>query len=421
MGTRRWLGLMLAGAGLLAAPGSSRGQVQGLGPPVAGAPADVGGLANALADRVRHLGEDVATELRRDPAAQHLIEDTQEMALAVDEFRATLRGPVDANRAGAAFAGIDRTWQHLRGQLTRPGLGNDGVARAMTRVEELMGALRQALGMNPPPPSYDGNGPAPAGVADVRRLAHALVTRSQALLGAIEAGMAADPNRPALANDATQLVRLADNFHDAIDANQPPAFVAQAFAPVDAVADRIERYVASGRVPPGVQQAWQGVAAVEALIQQGLGTGGPLPGGVVPVVGPVGGGPSPLLGLADQLVGQADAYVATFGTTARHEPEGLAALADGRRLRDAAAAYRQVVARGAPPNQLAYEFRAVDAHWERLIRRAARIARGRNGPYVQQVRAIGETCAQIHQALGMPGPAPTVDGYGYGPVATPYR
>ena len=414
------LAAMVVGVGLLVAPGVGLGQ----GPPRGAPPAELDRLAAALADRVRHLGEDIATEFRRDPAAPHLIEDTQELAQAVDEFRAALRTP---GQAGTGFAGIDSTWQHLRGQLTRPGLGSDPVARAMNRVEEVMGPLRQGLGMNPPPPAYYGGGPAPAGVADVRRLAHALVGRAQGLAGAIQVGMVGNPSQGALLADAGQLVQLADGFHDAIDANQPPDVVAQAFTPVAAVADRIGQFAGSGQAPPGVQQAWQGVAAVEGLIRQNLGINTPGPAVPTVLIAPPGGGPPPLVGLAGQLVEQVNAYVATFATTARHEPEGLAALADAQRLLAAAAEYRQVAARGLPPNQLAYEFRDVDAHWQRLARRAARIARGRNGPYIQQVRAIGGTCEQIHQALGMIGSPPALGEFGPGvpppppPGSGPYR
>lgn len=411
MSPRPWLLLVLVGSGLLAAPGAGEGQ----GPPPP--PPDLIGQSQVLADRVRHLGEDIAAELGRNPAAQPLVEDAQEMAQAVDEFRATLGGQGDANRLGASFAGIDQTWAHLRGQLGRPDLANPAVSRALARVEEQMAQLRPALGINPPPPAYYGAGPAPAGVADAQRLAHALVSRAQGFVGAVQVGMAADPNRAGLLADAGQLVQLADNFHDSIDANQPPEVVARAFVPVGQVADRIDRFVASGQAPPGVRQSWQGVAAVEALLHQNLGIVAPGPAVAVSILPPPGGGPSPLVGLAGQLVEQVNAYVATFGTTARHEPEGLAALADARRLLAAAAQYQQVVARGLPPNQLAYEFRDVDAHWQRLARRAARIARGRNGPYIQQVRAIGGTCEQIHQALGMIGQPPTL--IDYGPVVAP--
>ncbi|MBV8268694.1 MAG: hypothetical protein JO252_20380, partial [Planctomycetaceae bacterium] len=83
-------------------------------------------------------------------------------------------------------------------------------------------------------------------------------------------------------------------------------------------------------------------------------------------------------------------------------------LADAQRLQAAAADFRQDAARGLNTGQLAYEFRDVDALWQRLARRTNRIARGRSGPNIQQVASMGQTIAQIHQLLGMPGFAPMV-------------
>jgi hypothetical protein len=85
-------------------------------------------------------------------------------------------------------------------------------------------------------------------------------------------------------------------------------------------------------------------------------------------------------------------------------------LADAQQLQAAATDFRQDVARNLPPNQLAYEFRDVDAIWQRLARRVNRVARGRIGPNIAQVQKLGGICAQIHQALGMPGYPPVISG-----------
>ncbi|WP_435021516.1 hypothetical protein TA3x_002417 [Tundrisphaera sp. TA3] len=396
---------LLCGASLaLIAPGV--GMAQG---PIYANQADLGGLTRGLADRVRHLGEDIAAELGQNPGVQHMLEDTQELAITVDEFGQTLQSRPDPNQVAQAHAAIETTWQHLRAQLTRPGASTDGVNRAIVRVDEMLVQVRQAVQGNPPPPAYNGYGPPPTGVAETQRLAHALVSRAQGLATAIRIDMAGDPNGEPFARDADQLTQAADRFHDAIDANQPIEVAAQAFGPVDQIADHVEKYATSGRVPPRVQQAWQAFASVEALIHQNLGLNSPQPTAAYVITAPAGGGPSPIVGLADRMAEQINAYIATFNKTARGEPEGLAALSDAQRLLQSTANFRQVAAQGAPPNQLAYEFREVDADWQRLARRAARIARGRNGPYVQQVRAIGGTSEQIHAALGMIGYPPTFE------------
>ena len=70
--------------------------------------------------------------------------------------------------------------------------------RAAERVDQLEAQIRQALGANAPPAGFYAGGPAPSGVADTQRLAHALVDRADALASAIQADLGRDPNGPAL-------------------------------------------------------------------------------------------------------------------------------------------------------------------------------------------------------------------------------
>jgi len=396
---------LLLGAGLLlVVPRAGSGQA-----PFPGGQADVNKLAHEMAERVRHLGEDISSDLAQAPEGRHLIDDTKELGTAIDEFHETLHDRPDPARVGQAFAGIDQTWQHLRGQLSRPGMTSPAVDRAARRVDELAARIRQSLNLNAPPPAFYGNGAAPAGLADTQRLAHALVDRARALAGVVQVDMAGDPNGPAFARDAVGLAQIADTFHDSIDANQPIEVAARAFAPVDEIADRVERFVTSGRVSPRVQQAWQAFASVEVLIHQNLGLGSPQPA-VQYTIAPRAGGPSPMVALSVQLVEQVNAFMATYGPNARNVPEGGIILAQARRLQEDAADFQQHAARGLPPNRLAHEFRDVDDSWQRLSRHIGRVARGWNGPVIQQVQAIGGTCEQIHRVLGMPGYPPTLIG-----------
>ena len=399
----------------LIAPGVGLGQST-----PSGGPPDVNKLAHDLAGRVRHLGEDIVSEMGQNPAARHIIEDVQEMAQAVDEFHETIHDQHDPNAIARTFSGIDQTWQHLRNQITTIPIRPDAVNRAVNNVDWGVVAVRQALNLNQPPAAFYGNGPAPSGIADTQRLAHALVSRAQGLAWAIQSSMSGDPNGAALAQDANALIQAADTFHDTIDTNQPIQVAAQAFAPVDQIADRVERFATSGRVPNQVEHAWQAVAAVEVLIHQNLGLGSPQPA-VQYSLAPPANGPSPIVPMSGQLVEQVQAYVNSFASMAKGEREGLAAIGDAQRLLAAASLFRQNAAQGLPPNQLAHEFRDVDATWQRLVRRAERIAHGRNGPYVQQVRAIGGTCEQIHRVLGMVGypPNPYANAVGDPPPPPP--
>ena len=404
MNTRHASVLILAAAAALGVARPGYGQ--------AVAPADLGGLTHEMAERVRRLGEDIASDFGQTPAGRHQIQDTQELAQAVDEFHETLHIRRDPLQVRQAYAGIESTWQHLRGQFA--GAATPAVIRAADRVEQSAAQIRQAVGLNAPPPGFYGGGQAPSGIGETRRLAHALVARADGLAAAIQRDMRSDPNVAALTQDANALARLADVFHDSIDANQPVEAAAQAFGPVDAVADRLEKYLTTNQVPPGVQNAWQAFASVEVLIHQNLGLGSPQPNLQVGLAPEQAGEPSPIVGLADQLAQQASEFVRVFSQTAVNVPEGGAMLADAQRLQAASADFRQDAARGLPPNQLAYEFRDVDATWQRLARRVNRVARGRTGPNIQQVQLIGSTCEQVHRVLGMPGYPPALNGPYFG-------
>ncbi|GAC1472072.1 MAG: hypothetical protein NVSMB9_18910 [Isosphaeraceae bacterium] len=335
------------------------------------------------------------------PAAKHLIQDTQELAQAVDEFHDSLHQRRDPVQTRQAYAGIETTWQHLRAQLVAG--ASPAVIRAAAHVEQLDAQIRQSLGLNAPPVAFYGGGQAPSGIVETQRLAHALVARAQSLAAVIQADMAAQPNGAALAQDAAELARVADVFHDSIDANQSVQVAAQAFGPVDIIADRLEQFITANQVPPRVQTAWQSFASVEVLIHQNLGLNSPQPAVQIGLAPPPGGGEAPIIGLSNQLTVQITEFVQVFAPTAGNVPDGGSILADAQRFQAAAAAFQQSATQGLPPNQLAYGFRDVDACWQRLARRVSRIARGRVGPNIQQIQRIGGTCDQIHRVLGMPG------------------
>ena len=140
----------------------------------------------------------------------------------------------------------------------------------------------------------------------------------------------------------------------------------------------------------------------------------PADGGVAPAQPayniPIAANPvAPVADWANQLDGQVDDLLNNFAPTARVVPEGDEMLEDMRRLRRAVVDFRRDAAQGFDARRLALEFREVDNHWQRLARRVERIAvtRGRaNGPNIERVRRIGQTCEQIHQVLGMPGYPP---------------
>jgi hypothetical protein len=107
-------------------------------------------------------------------------------------------------------------------------------------------------------------------------------------------------------------------------------------------------------------------------------------------------GPSPIVGLADQLVQQADSFLQGFAPTARVVPEGGQFLVDASALRDAAARFRQAAASGANP---ANEFGAVAALYQRLESRMHRVNKGRVGHNIAKALQMGQTIEQIRGVL----------------------
>jgi hypothetical protein len=107
-------------------------------------------------------------------------------------------------------------------------------------------------------------------------------------------------------------------------------------------------------------------------------------------------GPSPIVGLADQLVQQADTFLRGFAPTANKVPQGAQFLADASALRDAAARFRQVSASGADPSN---EFGAVAALYQRLESRIYSVSKGRVGPNIANALQMGQTIEQIRGVL----------------------
>lgn len=414
------LGLVLAGVGAASAQ-QPVPPPRPVPPPVAGGRADdpsFASIARRMADEVRRLADDLAIDLEHHPARRHMIEDSQELAQSLDDFRRDQRRGQDAILTRQTYSGIQASWRHLRDQVDRSRESSQVIDRDMQRIDALDAEVSQALGLNAIP--IEEYAPAPDGGQGVatRRLARSLVDRAEGLALAVQADSQRDPNARALAADADRLAREADAWHDSLAANRARGDAARSFAPVSATAARLESYVTARPVSRRVSDSWQAFQGVETLVLRDLGLPPHQEARVVAVPGvrvetrsrPV-VVQSPLPGLADVLVEQVEAYVQVFAPTADGVPEGRKMLDDANRLLAASSAFREEVARGADPNALIVRFRDVDAPSQRLARRVNRIAQGRTGPNIRQVNVIAATCEQIHQALGMPAVAPVYRPY----------
>jgi hypothetical protein len=240
---------------------------------------------------------------------------------------------------------------------------------------------------------------------EIQRLARAMVDRGEALLAAVRADLAG-PIGSRLAEEVTSLVQAADAFHDGINLNvRLDDITRNAFADVAAASDALAADLAGQTVTDRVRAAWRSYRTTETLMRQSLKLPIP-PADQSASAAPV-GGQTPITALADRLVAQADDFLIVFTREARNVSEGGYFIADARRLRAAAAAFRAEIPRAIDVGQLAGAFQDVDALWEVLARRTNRIA-AQESPNVQRIAGIGQTVAEMHSLLGMPGIPATV-------------
>jgi hypothetical protein len=237
------------------------------------------------------------------------------------------------------------------------------------------------------------------GTLDLGQLAQGMAGAADALVVAVQAGMAYIRDGAALASAVAQLANGAHGFRDAVFANQPLPALTATYNQMDALAGQLNQYFAANPATSQVQAAWQSFAALEVQTARAL------PAGVspAPAYPPGGVGPSPVADLADQLLGETSAFLAAFSPTAGRVPEGRFMLAEAQQLEAAAAQFRQAALGGLPPDQLAQAFAGVAACCAQLGQRVERVAQGRIGPNIAQVQKLGVICSQIGQSLGLPG------------------
>src|SRR3954451_20527762 len=67
---------------------------------------DLIGLSRRMAEEVQRLGEDIGEDLAQSPSGLYLIQDTRELAQAVDEFSASLQTTRDPFQLRQSYGGI---------------------------------------------------------------------------------------------------------------------------------------------------------------------------------------------------------------------------------------------------------------------------------------------------------------------------
>lgn len=374
-----------------------------------GVPTDLGELAWNLGQQILRLSEDIQGELGGGLGARNLVKDCQELGLSAYDFRTTVERGGDRYAVRRAFSQIDSSWSNVADGLRRLGSTPvvDGSAR---RVGDLIAQIRATLDVDPPIIGPTPQ-PLPPGLAEAQRLALAMQRRAESALLAMQRELGPYPGSFRVLNDASQLVQASDALEGLLDDGRmpPPDRLTSAYAVVAGLSDRIEAAWARNPPPRTVLDAWQAFQQSRILLQRQLS----IPGPVAPSPPPRPDPSRDLRALSASLANDSASFVAMFAPTAARVPEGAAILNDATRLRWAALGFQQSTQRGESPPKLAAKFAQVDENYSRLVRRVGRIAAGRNGPNIEQVRRIGVTVSRIHALLGIPTYSPSLPGAPY--------
>ena len=330
-------------------------------------------VSRRMAEALRDLAEDVAAAGPASPGASPL-GDCRELERAVGEWSGATRGGADPYQLRRSYSGIDLGWHRLRDRLAATGVANQAIVSEILRVDQADAAIHQALNLNAIPPNLEGQAAAPSGVGEIRRLAYTLAQRGEALSGVVRSVYPANSEAGFLANDSVELERLADAFSDLMNGQGgvPPLDQAQrAFLPV--LQKSIGMGVNLDRFPmaPMVRAAWDNYTAALNLTRSSLQLAGVDPATLAaPVGAPYDPNPAAQVARwADGLDRQVDELIGNFAPTAGVVPEGREMLGEMTRLRNDVRNFRADAAQGLDPARLAFEFRDVDADWQRLARR----------------------------------------------------
>lgn len=410
---------------------------QGLYPPAPGP--ELQQESRQMAEAVRDLGNNMAANMGQTPAGQYLIRDSQELQRSTADWYGSLRGSSDPYQVRKSYSGIDSAWHRLRGQLGAPGVASPAIANEIARVEQADGQIHQALNLNAYPANFDAAQAAPTGLDETRRLAYSLAQRGEALASTIQSVYGQNPNAATVVNDSADLARTDDAYYDGLNnpaTAQQPDYARLNFSQIVQKSNGVGISLGSIGMPPQVRSTWDAYTSVHNLLRSHLGLTAATPNGLPDpslggafnpnlAVGPNfnGGGPTngipyvanqtaPVGQWSVQLDRQVDELLANFAPWAASVPEGPDLLQDIQRLANDVRNFKGDAAQGLDANRLAYEFRDVDADWQRLARRFDRASQGNPGDNGARIQQIGQTCQQIHQVLGMPGYPPTIGPYG---------
>ncbi|HEX8201969.1 MAG TPA: hypothetical protein VF590_15950, partial [Isosphaeraceae bacterium] len=297
------------------------------------------------------------------PARDHVLRDASQLVERSQTFEAFLGQNPPPDRIRTAYASINDVANCLYGDLSRQTPPGQVVA-AWQSFSQVQHSIHQILDLPAPPPTALAPPPPPVvpqpvvlvqppspEVLAARRTVVALHQRAEVLVATMRTELHGYPNQAHVFQDAAQLAGRAEAFQEFLSQNPDAQQIQAAYAPINQVATCLQGDLTRQPPPGTVLGAWESFAQAQYLIHDTLHLPPPAP--TVRVVLRPPSGPSPIVGLTDQLIAETEAFLQVFGPTVRVVPEGEEFFADGQRLRAAALEFRQAVAVGIDPNRLA--------------------------------------------------------------------
>ncbi len=343
------------------------------------------------------------------PQGQQLTQNAQEFAQSVDEFRQSLHDNPDPPGSVRRMPGSRRPGNTCRGssRARRP-------PRPWPRRPRSRGWTPRSVrpSGNAPPAGFSDGGAGPErGSAETQRLAHALVDRADGVVAAIQTDLwAGTRTGPPLASGTPGLARWPTPSTTPSTSNQRPGRGLRPSAPSMCFADRVERSIPTmNQVPP------RGTGRL-AGVRLGRGPDPPEPRPPLAPARPPGPlAPPPAEGRRRSSAwptNSSSRSTAFVQASARRRavPEGGSCSTTPSGSRPPPADSGRTRGKLAP-NQLAFEFRDVDAVWQRLARRIDRIARGRTGPNIQQVPGSARSANSSTASSACPATRPRSTGH----------
>jgi hypothetical protein len=281
-----------------------------------------------LRQRAEVMVASMREQLGNYPARDHVLSDATQLIQRSESFEAFL-GQNPAARAGPDGLRVDQRRGHLPAQRPEPaaaaGAGAGGLAVLLADP-----ALDPPGPGRPAGPAADGPCTAPpAGgvvqavspqVANARRISLALHQRAEVLVATMRTDLQGYANAAHVVQDAHQIVGQTEAFQEFLAQNPSPEQIRVAYAPIGQFATCLQGDLTRQPPPPSVLGAWQSFAQAQYLIHDALQLPPPAP--TVRVVLRPPSGPSPVVGLTDQLVAETEAFLRVFGPTVRVVPEG---------------------------------------------------------------------------------------------------